>query len=160
MDAPVLVFGVGNPSRGDDALGPALAERLEHWLQAEGIAGIEVLSDLQLNIEHALDLEGRRQVLIVDAAVGGNAPFTCEKVRPERDVSYSSHAVSPQAVVQIYRDLRLPNPPETDLLAVRGTSFELGDGLSLEAERNLEAAWVFLQSWCRSAAGVCAQVRN
>jgi Ni,Fe-hydrogenase maturation factor len=27
--APLLVLAVGNPSRGDDALGPALAERLE-----------------------------------------------------------------------------------------------------------------------------------
>jgi Ni,Fe-hydrogenase maturation factor len=26
-----LVFGVGNPSRGDDALGPLFIERLEAW---------------------------------------------------------------------------------------------------------------------------------
>jgi Ni,Fe-hydrogenase maturation factor len=28
--APILIFGYGNPSRGDDALGPELIQRLEH----------------------------------------------------------------------------------------------------------------------------------
>ena len=32
MTAPILVMAVGNESRGDDALGPLLARRLETWL--------------------------------------------------------------------------------------------------------------------------------
>jgi len=156
VSEPVLVIAVGNPSRGDDALGFLLADRLEAWLAQEGLAGIEVLCDIQLNIEHALDLEGRRRVLFVDADVGGDLPVSCRPVLPRRDASYSSHSVSPQAVVQICRDLRLPEPPVVELLAVRGTAFELGAGLSPAAARNLAEAWTFLQGWCREAAGVCA----
>ena len=32
MTAPIVVFAVGNPSRGDDAIGPELCARLEKWL--------------------------------------------------------------------------------------------------------------------------------
>jgi len=50
--APVLVLAVGNPSRGDDALGPLAAQRLA----ALELSGVEVLTDFQLQVEHALDL--------------------------------------------------------------------------------------------------------
>ena len=39
--APTLVFAVGNPSRGDDAVGPLLAEKLA----AADVPGVEVLVD-------------------------------------------------------------------------------------------------------------------
>ena len=149
-------MAVGNPSRGDDALGPLLGARLEAWLPDSGMRGIEVLIDMQLNVEHALDLEGRRRVLVVDAAAAGPSPFACARLRPAHDASYSSHSVSPGALLQVYADLALPEPPETELLAVRGADFELGEPLSAAAERHLEAAWAFLQLWCVEAAGVCA----
>jgi hypothetical protein len=41
--APVLVLAVGNPSCGDDAIGQALAERLE----AAALPGVEVISGFQ-----------------------------------------------------------------------------------------------------------------
>jgi hydrogenase maturation protease len=154
MPAPVLVLAVGNPSRGDDALGPLLAERLERWLARERIAGVEVLSDMQLNVETALDLIGRRRVLVVDASASGDTPFACLPVGPAHDHSYSTHSVSPQAILQVYLDLGLREPPRTELLAVRGASFELGEALSPAGRRHLETAWLFLRDWCSEAAGV------
>ena len=38
MSAPVVVFAVGNPSRGDDAIGPVICGRLAEWLENEGLA--------------------------------------------------------------------------------------------------------------------------
>ena len=64
--APLLVFGWGNLSRGDDALGPLCVERLRATVAQA--ANIEYLDDYQLQIEHALDLVGRQRVLFVDAA--------------------------------------------------------------------------------------------
>jgi len=151
VTAPVLVLAVGNPSRGDDALGPRLARRLEDWLAREGIADVEVVTDMQLNVEHALDLEGRQRVLVVDAAASGDAPFGLTAVEPRHDSSYSTHSVSPQAILQVYHDLGLREPPPTELLAVRGASFELGEALSPAGRRHLEMAWMFLQDWCRRA---------
>ena len=69
--APVLVLAVGNPSRGDDALGPELAARLE----AAALPGVEVITEFQLQVENALDLEGRERVIFVDAGTGTPAPF-------------------------------------------------------------------------------------
>ena len=49
-----LVFAWGNPSRGDDALGPALVERLEAARPAHPEWGeLALLTDFQLQPEHA-----------------------------------------------------------------------------------------------------------
>ena len=39
MQPEVVIFAVGNRSRGDDAIGPLLLERLASWLGAEAQAG-------------------------------------------------------------------------------------------------------------------------
>ncbi|HRG96608.1 MAG TPA: hypothetical protein PLR99_10185, partial [Polyangiaceae bacterium] len=58
--APLLFFGLGNPSRGDDALGPTLLERVGAALAPEIARGeVELLAEFQLQPEHALDLVGR-----------------------------------------------------------------------------------------------------
>ena len=138
--APRLVIAVGNPSRGDDALGPLIAERLA----ALDLPGVEVLVDFQLQIEYALDLRGREEVIIVDASVSGDAPFTLEAIFPGGDASVTTHALSPQALLAGYRALTGEAPPPAYLLAVRGNSFELGEGLSGEARDGLERAFVAL----------------
>lgn len=72
---PVLVFGYGNPSRGDDALGPRLIERLQGLQDRGQLSGVELLTDFQLQIEHVLDLVGRERVILVDAALGLSEPY-------------------------------------------------------------------------------------
>ncbi len=59
----VVVFAVGNPSRGDDALGPLLMA----WLEQQARPGVQLVGDFQLQIEHALDLEGHPLALFIDA---------------------------------------------------------------------------------------------
>jgi len=84
--APLLVFGWGNPSRGDDALGPLLVEQLAGWAQKSS-GRMECLTDFQLQVEHALDLVGRERVLFVDAALGLQTPFEVSpptRWRPKR----------------------------------------------------------------------------
>ena len=95
MNAPVLVFAWGNPSRGDDALGPLFAERVESW----GLAGVECLTDFQLQVEHALDLQGRERVLFVDASFTAPAPFSLTPIHPDQDASFTTHAMTPPAVL-------------------------------------------------------------
>ena len=86
---PVLLFGYGNPSRGDDALGPQLLNYLENHCNLEHI---EILSDFQLQIEHALDLENRSLVLFIDASVTGIHAYDFVRLQANRDISYSTHA--------------------------------------------------------------------
>jgi hydrogenase maturation protease len=133
---PRLVFAVGNPSRGDDALGPLAAERIA----ALALPGVEVLTDFQLQVEHALDLVGRALVIFVDASVTAAEPFTFAPAAPARDATYTSHALSPAAVLDAYmRVVDAPLPPAF-VVAIRGYAFELGAAPSERALANLEAA--------------------
>ena len=74
----VVVFAVGNPSRGDDALGPLLMD----WLAEQARPGVHLVSDFQLQIEHALDLEGHQLALFIDAGTGTPAPFEFRETGP------------------------------------------------------------------------------
>jgi hydrogenase maturation protease len=149
MTLPLLVFGWGNRSRGDDALGPLCVEQLRA-VSADG-AGVEFLDDYQLMIEHALDLVGRRQVLFVDASLSACAPFEAGPVFAARDAGLNSHAMSPQALLQVYRELQAADPPPCTLLAIRGERFELGVPPSAAALDHLQAAVAWARAWLAAA---------
>lgn len=140
-----LLFAWGNPSRGDDALGPALIERIAAAQPGRPEWGeVDLLTDFQLQPEHALDLEGRSRVLFVDASVSCVPPFIFERLQPVRDFGYTTHAMKPEALLAVYRQVSGRAPPPAWLLTVRGVSFALGDALSPQARANLEAALDFL----------------
>jgi hydrogenase maturation protease len=140
----LLILAVGNPSRGDDALGPLFLERLAELREQRGDwDDIELLADFQLQIEHAVDLEGRALALFVDAGMSGPAPFQFTRLQPARDISYTSHALSSAAVLHVYQQINHALPPPAFQLAIRGERFELGEPLSWVAEANLVAALAF-----------------
>lgn len=164
MTAPLLVFGWGNPSRGDDALGPFFVEQLKA-LAGDGIADqVEFLHEYQLQIEHALDLVGRTAVLFVDASLDCGIPFQVTALRAARDVSFTSHALTPEAVMEVYRDLHKTEPPPCSQLAIRGMRFDLGDPPGPTALSNLAQAlewglsWIALHRGYRAVAETPARV--
>ena len=149
MTVPLLVFGWGNASRGDDALGPLFIERLRERLAPDELARIDFLDDYQLQVEHALDLVGREHVLFVDASLSCAAPFEATPVQPQRDRSFTTHAMSPAALLQVYVELHANEPPSCTQLAIRGERFELGEPPGEAALRNLDAALDWAQRWLR-----------
>jgi hydrogenase maturation protease len=151
LTAPLLVFGWGNLSRGDDALGPLFVDRLRVMAEQAGLTGMEFLEDYQLQVEHALDLVGRVRVLFVDASRACTAPFEATCVSAARDFTFSTHAISPACVMQAYRELVFSEPPPCTQLAICGLSFELGDLPGLQARDNLERALVWGMSWLTAA---------
>lgn len=137
---PILVLGWGNLSRADDALGPLFIDGLRTALGRSANGLVEFEEDYQLQVEHALDMVNRRYVLLVDASVRCNAPFEATTVLPGRDDSYTSHALSPEALLQVFMISQESSPPPTTLLAIRGESFELGDPVGDHATDNLKQA--------------------
>ena len=133
---PILVFGYGNPSRGDDALGPAFVDAVE----AMNLKHVECLTDFQLQVEHAMDLKGRRRVLFVDASSSLSENFNLSEVTAARDNTFTTHAISPAAVLQAYQQIESITPPPTLLLAIRGESFELGQAMTECANQALADA--------------------
>ncbi|MDD5328432.1 MAG: hydrogenase maturation protease [Sulfuricella sp.] len=149
LTAPLLVFAYGNPSRGDDALGPQLldllADQLFHhpeWPE------LELLTDFQLQVEHAVDLENREIALFIDASVSCPAPCALSRLQPARDIHYTTHEMSPEAVLHVFEKIFHRPAPPAFLLAVRGESFNLGEPLTPEASGNRDAALALLVQLC------------
>ena len=138
---PILVFTWGNPSRGDDALGPEVYDIL---LQ-EKLTGIDLLTDFQLQIEHAIDLENRKGVLFVDASANAEPPFEFYPLSPSQDQSYTTHAMSPQALLAVYHQINHQPQPAAFMLSIRGYEFGLGLPLSSQAAANLNEAIAFIR---------------
>ena len=69
--AKLLLFGYGNPGRGDDALGPELIACISQL----HFSNVECQTDMQLQVEHVTDLEGCDRVLFIDADMSSAEPF-------------------------------------------------------------------------------------
>ncbi len=146
-----LVFGYGNPSRGDDALGPEFLSRLEATQNTKEMpTAFETLTDFQLQIEHALDLEDRPLVLFVDASLSAPPPFTLTRLSPSQDESYTTHAMSPSSVLAVFEQVSDNSLPPVYLLSIRGYEFELGAAISKQAEQNLNQAVEYVLSLLHS----------
>lgn len=141
MTKPILVFGYGNLSRGDDALGVLMLQYIEEHFSLENI---DLLTDFQLQIEHALDLENRELVIFVDASVKSEIAFEFTRLQPVRDLSHTTHAMSPAAILDTYQTIKKQTPPPCFLLAIGAASFELGEDLGDTARENLKKACEFI----------------
>lgn len=144
MTVPILIFGIGNESRGDDALAPLLLRRL----QSESIRQVEFIEDYQLQVEHVTDMLERSAVLFVDADMSCSEPFHFSGISAEKDSSYSSHMLTPFALLHTYRQVYGMDAPPAFLLRMRGYDFELGNPLSSKAAANLELAAKLVRELC------------
>ncbi len=140
--AELLVFGYGNPGRGDDGLGPAIAEQIEQRARP----GIVVETPMQLNIEDAALIAEAAAVLFIDADEAATEPFALREAGAAGRIEFSSHAMSPEALLAVCADYFSPPPPAW-ILGVRGVHFGLGEGLSPEAGKNAESAARFIFDW-------------
>ena len=143
----VVVFGIGNESRGDDALGPLLLRRLE----AAGLAQVTAIEEYQLQIENALDLDDHDLALFIDAGTGTPPPFSFYEIEADRQIAHSTHALAPETVLAVYEQVQRKTPPPAFVLCVRGEQFELGADLSDAAAVHLELAWSRLLGLCTGA---------
>lgn len=143
----LLLFGYGNPGRGDDALGPELIGRIAQL----HLAGVECQNDMQLQVEHVTDLAECDQVLFIDADMSCAEPFDFTEIRAVKDDSYSSHAMNPTALLHAYHQVYGRDAPPAYLLRIRGYDFELGDPLTEQASANLAAATRLVVELCTDA---------
>lgn len=130
-DSKVLVIGVGNRTRGDDAAGPAVADLVR-------AAEIPHICVIEHSGEGASLMETWRRddvVYLVDAAHSGAAPgfihyFDArEDTIPFEFLRYSSHAFSAAEAIELARVLdRLPS--RLTLVAIEGEAFDAGRLLS------------------------------
>ncbi len=138
-----LVIGYGNPGRLDDGLGPAFAAAA----MDRQLPGCTIDSDYQLTVEDAAEVAKYDRVIFVDADCACQAPFRVERLKPaDRKVEFSTHSISPEAVLTLARDL-FGAEPAAYVIGIRGYEFNaFGEGLTELASNNLAAAVGFLES--------------
>jgi len=145
----LLVLGFGNPGRQDDGLGPAIAEGLAQ----HGWPEVTVETDYQLNIEHGAMIAEHDAVLFVDASVTAREPFEVKSIQPASEIAFTTHSLSPEAVLAIAEEHFGACPPAW-VMAVRGHTFEFAEGLEAQARENYGKAIAFaealIQVWRKS----------
>ncbi len=131
-----LVIGIGHPFRGDDAIGPRLAEGLTGAIAAEVIAHHGEGTDLMER------WQGFDRVIVVDAMVSGAAPGTIREwdaiatALPANLFPKGSHLFGLVEAIEMARLLgRLP--PALLVIGVEGVRFGMGEAMSPEVEQAL-----------------------
>ena len=137
---PIRLIGYGHPGRPDDGLGRRLADAVAD----RAIGDVTVVSDYQLQLEHTADIAEHEVVVFADATVRGPDPFDFFPVEPEPDASFSTHSVSPAALLALAEE-HFGTRTQGYALAIRGHEFDdYDERLSDRARANLEAAIEFI----------------
>ena len=135
-----LLIGYGNPGRKDDGLGPALAEAVT----ARGMEGVTVLQSYQLMVEDAASVAEHDLVVFADAHRSCEPPFLLAEVEPDPEPAFSTHSVSPGAVLSLARE-HFGATARAYVLGIRGYDLEsFEEGLTDQARANLEQATQFI----------------
>lgn len=120
-ETKILFYGIGNPSRGDDAFGPLIIEELEKKNQFKNAT---YLWNYQLQIEDAELIDHYDRVIFIDAHENLDKEITFTKLEPALHPEYSSHSVHPESILALNRQF-FQGQVECYLLALKGSSFEL-----------------------------------
>lgn len=126
----VLVVGLGNPDRGDDGIGPAVAHMLAERLPFDVTVlarGGDVLSVI-------LDWDGYDALVCIDAAAPLTAPGRIHRLGPAdalpaEPAGPSSHALGLADAIALARMLQIA-PAEIVVYAVEGACFDTGAPLT------------------------------
>ena len=107
----------------------------------------------QLNVEDAWEAARHDVVVFVDASSDQAEGFLLRPVEPGGRPSFTTHALSPEAVLALARDLYGARPA-AHLLTVRGYSWEPNGVMTESARRNLESARAHLAGVLEAPAGL------
>lgn len=136
-----LVIGLGNPLRGDDGVGTRVAELLAGQSLPDGV---EVIDGGTQGLGLVNLLEGRRRVILIDAADVGRQPgeflrFTLDEASLLGDDQHLSvHAAGLRDALRLAQALELL-PAEVVVFGVQPASLEWNSGLSPQVEAALPA---------------------
>jgi len=140
------LFFWGNPGRADDAIGPILHQIMQHFVDQFSLTQIQLVEDFQLLPEHLCDIESGACIIFIDASCQGEAPYQIIQVHGTDRIGYSSHSLSPSALLRLYQQTEHKPSPAAFIISVRGYTFDLGAPLSKRAEENIKQVTPFLKT--------------
>lgn len=146
----ILFYGYGNPGRQDDALGIEFVHRLEASVIKEGLVDIDFEENFQLNVEDALEMSQYDKVFFVDASYTAPTSFSISPVKASNVVNFSVHTMSPAYLKYLCKEV-YDTSPEVSLIQIKGYEWELEEGLTPKAERNLRLALEAIQEYLENS---------
>ena len=93
----LLIIGIGNPGRCDDAIGPELVQMIEDAAPDF----VECTADYQLNIEDAEDLAKVSLAIFIDASMGSEEPFGFYALEPAAEITFTTHTLSAESLLSL-----------------------------------------------------------
>jgi len=154
----LLIIGIGNPFRGDDAAGLLAVRRLKS-------AGLILAKIVEHSGEGASLMEawkGARAVILIDAVSSGGRPGTIYRLEPASKplpaemFQGSTHAFSIPQAIEMARALN-ELPRQVTIFGIEGKNFRAGTELSAEVN---EALPELLQRVLEETARLEMAVRN
>ncbi|MBW7885998.1 MAG: hydrogenase maturation protease [Caldilineaceae bacterium] len=134
----IVVIGIGNAWRGDDAAGLLVA----HALAARRMRHVRIEERTSIGPELIDAWRGADAVILVDAVVSGAAPGTVHRIDAHRDelpvglTIGSTHAFDLTAIIDLARALdNLPG--QLLIFGIETSSFEPGQAVSPEVLHSL-----------------------
>jgi len=137
------VYGYGNPGRQDDGAGVLLVEELAAWARSGERTWLTFDSNYQLNAEDALAAAQQDVVVFADASRDQPEGFRLRALLPSAAISFSTHAMSPESILALARELYGASPAAY-ILTIRGYEWEPNGAMTADARGNLEAAKAFI----------------
>jgi hydrogenase maturation protease len=130
-----IVLGIGNPDRGDDAVGRAVAGHL----RGLSVANIKVIEHDGEGTALLTHFDGAAMAFLVDASASGAPAGTIRRfdvsAAPTPDLAFglSTHGLGLSMAIELARALG-QLPPRCIIYAIEGASFETGAPLSPPAQ--------------------------
>ena len=143
---PILIIGIGNPYRGDDAVGLRIAQDIKK----KSPDHVNVIEKSGEGISLMDSWKDSDAVILIDAVHSGAQPGTIHRFDvhtqtiPTKFFHYSTHAFGVAEAIELARALK-QLPKNLIVYGIEGKCFEAGIKLSWEAEKAVEEVMMRVQ---------------
>ena len=144
VETEFLVIGYGNTLRGDDGVGPRVAEAVGHLR----LPGVRTLICPLLTPELADPISRAEKVIFVDAAVDAPKAVQWRKLEPNESSQLMAHAADPRTMLALARDV-FGRVPEAWWLTIPAEDLGFHEDFSPAAQRGFAEAMEKIQAFCR-----------
>ena len=144
IETGVLVIGYGNTLRGDDGVGPRVAEAVGR----RRLPGVRTLICPLLTPELADQISRAEKVIFVDAAVDAPNAVQWRRLEPNETSQLMAHAADPRTMLALARDV-FGRVPEAWWLTIPAVDLGFREALSPEVQRGFAEAVEKIQVFCR-----------
>jgi hydrogenase maturation protease len=144
IETGVLVIGYGNTLRGDDGVGPRVAEAVG----CLRLPGVRTLICPLLTPELADQISRAEKVIFVDAAVDAPNAVQWRRLEPNETSQLMAHAADPRTMLALARDV-FGRVPEAWWLTIPAVDLGFREALSPEVQRSFTEAVEKIQVFCR-----------